>query len=98
MTGRCAEREAEGLGPDGLVADGDDRGRLPGVRHASVALVALLEPGVAAVVVAVAFPEPGFVVIEEPEPADPLGALPEVEMRYEETRRSAVIARQRLAV
>ena len=41
-------------------------------------LVALLLPGVGVVVVAVALPEAGPVAVQELEPAQPLGALPEV--------------------
>src|SRR4051794_40959844 len=65
---------------------------------ASVALVALFEPGVAAVVVAVLFPEAGFVVVEHPQPGDELRALPEVEVRHDEPRRSAVLTREWLPV
>src|SRR4051812_3437664 len=47
----------------------------------SVTLVALLAPGVAVVAVAGALPEPGLVAGGETHPADPLGALPEVQVR-----------------
>ena len=57
----------------------------------SVALVTLLEPRIAAVVVAVALPEAGFVVVEELEPGDPLRALPEVEVRHDEPGGPAVL-------
>src|SRR3954465_16066657 len=63
----------------------------------SVALVALLEPGVAAVVVAVLLPEPGPVVRHQLEPGDPLGGLPEVQVRHQQPDRPAVLARQRLS-
>ena len=59
--------------------------------RSSVALVALLEPRVAPVVVAVAFPEAGLVVVEHAQPGDPLRALPEVEVRHEQPRRAAVL-------
>src|SRR6478735_5162426 len=61
----------------------------------SVAPVPLLAPRVAQVVVAVALPEPAFVVIEQGDPADPLRGLPEVEMRHQESDGSAVLDRQR---
>ena len=60
----------------------------------SVALVALLEPRVAAIVVAVALPEAGFVVVEQLQTGDPLGALPEVEVRDQQTGRAAVFGRR----
>ena len=47
-----------------------------------VTLVALFFPRVAAIVVAVAFPEALLVVIHEGDMGDPLRALPEVEVRY----------------
>ena len=73
---RLREREAEGLDALGLGSDSDDGGALPGadargslVRGAdiagSIALVALLEPGVAAVVVAPFLPESWLIVIEQ---------------------------------
>ena len=61
----------------------------------SVALVALLEPGVAPVVVAVLLPEPGLVVVQHPQPRHPLGALPEVEVGHEQAGGAAVLAWQR---
>src|SRR4051794_31339211 len=57
----------------------------------SVALVPLLPPRVAAVVVSVLFPEPGLVAGHQRQPADPLGALPEVQVRHEEPDRPAVL-------
>src|ERR671930_1388522 len=47
----------------------------------SVAPEALLLPGVAVVVVAEAFPEAGLVLVQQLDPADPPGALPQVQMR-----------------
>src|SRR4051794_29521203 len=64
---------------------------------ASVALVALLGPGIAAVVIAVALPESLLVVVEQGEPGDPLRALPEIQMRYEQPHGSTVIGGQRRA-
>src|SRR5690242_10631567 len=64
----------------------------------SVTLVALFEPRVAAVVVAVLLPEPRLVVVENAQAGDPLRALPEVEVRHEEARRAAVLGRQWLPV
>src|SRR4051812_46516747 len=62
---------------------------------ASVTLVALLEPGVAEVVVTVALPEPLLVVLQQREPGAPLGALPEVQVGDEPPPRPAVLAGQR---
>src|SRR3954469_7153247 len=73
------------LGADGRVAS-------------SVTLVALLAPRVAAVVVAVLLPEPGLVTGHERQPVDPLGALPEEQVRPQQPDRPAVLGRQRLAV
>src|SRR5215213_8232825 len=56
-------------------------------RPASVTLVPLLPPRVAAVVVAVLLPEPGLVPGHEGEPADPLGALPEIQVRHQQPDR-----------
>src|SRR5262249_40780766 len=65
---------------------------------ASVTLIALLEPRVATVVVAVALPEPLLVVVEQAQTADPLGALPEVQVRHQEPGRAAVLTSQRASV
>src|SRR3954451_1664088 len=62
-----------------------------------VALVALLEPGISTVVVAVALPEPGLVLGQELEAGDPLGRLPEVQVRHQEPDRTTVLPSQRLA-
>src|SRR5262245_14773444 len=64
----------------------------------SVALVALFEPRVASVVVPAYLPETGFVVIEQRDARHELGALPEVQMRHQQPRWSAVVGRQRRAV
>src|SRR3954453_6050147 len=64
----------------------------------SVTLVPLLAPGVTQVVVAVLLPEPRLVARHERQLADPLRALPEVEVRHQQSDRSAVLDRQRLAV
>src|SRR4051794_2647729 len=65
---------------------------------ALVALIPLLDPRIAAVVVAAHLPEAGVVVVEHANAGDELGALPEVEVRDEQARRTAVVTRQRLAV
>ena len=49
-------------------------------------------------VVAVLLPEAGLVLVAQLEPAHPLGALPEVEVRHEQPRRAAVLGLERLAV
>src|SRR5207253_10561446 len=64
----------------------------------SVAPVPLLAPWVSVVVVAQPLPEAGFVGLQELDPPDPLGALPEVEVRYKEARRAAVLGLQLVAV
>src|SRR4051794_8933318 len=70
----------------------------PSTAPSLVTLVPLLTPGVARVVVAVLFPEAGLVAGHQGQPGDPLGALPEVEMRHQQPDRPAVLDRQRLAV
>src|SRR5690349_13308278 len=63
-----------------------------------VALVALLTPWISAVVIAKLLPESLLVARQELQAAHPLRALPEIEMRHEEPRRSAMLGRQRRAV
>ena len=58
----------------------------------SVAPVPLFLPWITIVVVAKRFPEAGLVLIAELEPPNPLGALPEVEVRHEEAGRAAMLA------
>src|SRR5690242_13124271 len=70
----------------------------PAVPMSSVTLVPLLEPRVAAVVVAVLLPEARLVAAQQGQAGDPLGALPEVEVRHEQPHRPAVLDRQRTAV
>src|SRR5919202_7035661 len=59
-----------------------------------VSPITLLAPGVAVVVVAQALPETWFVVVHEPQASNPLGALPEIEVRDEQARRAAVLGLQ----
>src|SRR5690242_16796313 len=59
--------------------------------------VALFLPGVAPHVIAVLLPESRQVLIEQLEASHPFRALPEIEMRHEQSRRPAVLGRQRLA-
>src|SRR3954462_4465791 len=66
----------------------------PGPR--SIPPIALLFPWVAVVVVAVGLPEAGLVVVAQLEAADPLRALPEVQMRDQQPRRAAVLGLERL--
>src|SRR5207302_5977114 len=61
---------------------------------ASVTLIALFEPRVAPVVVAVLLPKPRLVVVEELQPGHPLGALPEVEVGDEQPGRTTVLDRK----
>src|SRR5262245_8337763 len=65
---------------------------------ASIAIIALLTPGISVDMVAERLPEAGLVVLYEPQPTDPLRRLPEVEVRDQQTRRAAVLWRERLAV
>jgi hypothetical protein len=60
--------------------------------------VPLFLPVIGVVVVAVALPEARLVVVEQLEPAQPLGALPEVAIRNDQAQRSPVVGRERLAV
>src|SRR4051794_6638816 len=64
----------------------------------SVTLVPLLLPRVAPVVVAVLLPEAGLVALHHGDPADPLGALPEVQVWHQHPHRAAVLDRQGLTV
>src|SRR5918997_6213422 len=64
----------------------------------SVTLVPLLAPGVTEVVVAVLLPEPRLVARHQGELADPLRALPEVQVRHQQPDGTAVLDGQRLAV
>src|SRR6266576_6405504 len=61
-------------------------------------LVPLLLPVVGVVVVAVALPEAGLIRGEKFNPAQPLGALPEIARRDDEAQRPAVLGLERLAV
>src|SRR5262249_58405524 len=51
-----------------------------------VTVVALLTPRVAVVVIAAGLPESGLIVVHESQLSHPLSALPEVEVRHEESR------------
>src|SRR4051812_39196035 len=68
-----------------------------GAGATSVAPVPLLSPGVAVVVVPVAFPEARLVPRVQLEPANPLGALPEVQMGHQQPGRAAVLGLERCA-
>src|SRR5262249_444978 len=72
------------------------RARSPVAR--SVSLVALFQPWITVIVVAVAFPEPGFVVAGERQPSNPLRALPEIQMWNEEPCRPTVLGVERAVV
>src|SRR5881397_2313082 len=67
-------------------------------RLTSVVGVALFLPGIAADVVAERLPEAGRVLVHETQAADPFRALPEIKVRDDESRRTAVLGRERLAV
>src|SRR5215207_8239121 len=64
----------------------------------SVAPEPLLAPGVAVVVVAEALPEARLVGVQQLDPADPLGALPQIQVGDQPPRRAAVLGLQVLAV
>src|SRR5215207_8558358 len=66
----------------------------PGRAASSVAPVPLLLPGVAVVVVAEALPEARLVLVQEPDATDPLGALPQIQMRHQQPRRAAMLGLQ----
>src|SRR3954453_18126607 len=68
------------------------------VGRLSVTLVPLLGPGVASVVVAVALPEPGLVLRHQRQARDPFGALPEVQVRHQQSDRTPVLGGQRPAL
>src|ERR1700736_4034814 len=64
----------------------------------SVSPVPLLAPWIAIVVVAVRLPEARLVLLHQSDAPDPLGALPEVEVRDEHPCGATVLGVQRLAV
>src|SRR5438270_4288714 len=68
------------------------------VRFTLVPAVPLFLPRIAVVVVTERFPESGLVTLDQAKPADPLRALPEIKMRYDKPRGTAVLGRERLAV
>src|SRR4051812_7611647 len=55
-------------------------------------IVPLFGPGIAAHVIAARFPIAGLVLFHERHVAEPLRALPEIEMRHHEPHRAAVLA------
>src|SRR5947208_6852160 len=59
-----------------------------------VALIALLAPWIAPVMVAKLLPESARVVLHKLEPTHPLRALPEVQVRHEQPRRTAMFRGQ----
>jgi hypothetical protein len=64
----------------------------------SVTVIPLFEPGIAVVVIPANLPKAGLVVIQQPQPANPLGALPEVQVGNDHAGPPPVLARQRLSV
>src|SRR3954454_844105 len=64
----------------------------------SVAPVPLFLPRIAVVVVAVALPEAGFVLLQQLQSTHPFRALPEVQMWYEQARGATVLRSERLTV
>src|SRR6185369_2755574 len=59
-------------------------------RGASIAVITLLPPGIAIVVITTRFPEPGLVLGHEAKPSQPFCALPEVKMRHQKSRGATV--------
>src|SRR2546429_361953 len=64
----------------------------------SVSAVPLFLPGVAVDVVAERLPEARLVTLDHPKAPDPLGALPEIEVRHDQPRRPAVDRLERLVI
>src|SRR5215470_5867420 len=62
----------------------------------SVSGIALLFPGIAIHVIAALLPKAGFVTFGELEAGYPLGRLPEIQMRHQQTGRTAVVGRDGL--
>src|ERR1700730_11446525 len=62
-----------------------------GLRPPDRSPVALLAPGIGAVVVPVALPEAELISLDDADPLEPLGALPEVFPRHEAAQREAVL-------
>src|ERR1044071_383057 len=60
--------------------------------------IALFLPRIGVVVVAADLPVARLVIADEPHAGDPLGALPEVQVRHQAADRRAVLERQGLAV
>src|SRR5438552_13476580 len=88
----CGERQHDGKNRGEPAAKNDGRA------HASGTGVALLLPGVAIGMIAVALPETEAVVVEQREAADPLDAFPGVEMRNDQAQRCAMFGRERLTI
>src|SRR5687767_9195016 len=70
----------------------------PADESVSVTLVTLLPPRIAINVIARLLPEARLVLVDEAQAPDPFGALPEIEMRHQEPRRSAMRGRERQAL
>src|SRR5262249_6548527 len=68
-----------------------------GADAASVSGITLFAPGIAIEVVAERFPEARRILGHEIQPAHPFRAFPEIEMRHEQPRRTAMLRRERLA-
>src|SRR5512141_2604659 len=66
-------------------------------RHGMRSAIALLFPRIGVVVIAARLPVTGPVALAEADPREPLGALPEVQIRHERARRRAVWPRERAA-
>src|SRR5690606_23876652 len=60
--------------------------------------ISFLLPGIAIVVIAAHFPEAGSVPVHEADVAQPLGALPQIELRQDKSNWPAMFAGDRLAL
>src|SRR5215472_720971 len=71
---------------------------LPSDDEAFLQAVALLGPGIAAHMVAVLLPEARCIFRDQLDTCDPFRALPCVQARHDQSGRSAVLGRNRLAI
>src|SRR3981081_2790811 len=72
--------------------------RREGAGAASIAVIALLLPGIAVDVIAERLPEARLIRVHEAKPLHPLRAFPEIEMRHEQPGRTAVRRKDRQAL
>src|SRR5690606_30700694 len=68
------------------------------VSGGSLSTIALLFPGVGDVVIAAGFPVAGLIALDEANPCQPIGALPEVTIGDQRANRCAVLTLERMTV